>query len=101
MRSDESKDKRPDWTRIKQATHVWSEDDATVGHSDHETVDRAFKRIYGVTVPTPLETLDDGEAYYKRLPMGIVVCESYPGNSEIAVWLNPEQWCPSNKDGQP
>ena len=82
--------KRPRWAQIKQATRVWSEDDATVGHSDHENVESAFKRIYGVPMPAPAETWDDGEVLYKRLPMGIVVCSSYPGNSEIRVWLDPD-----------
>ena len=77
--------KRPDWTQIKQATRVWSEDDVTVGQSDHETVDRAFMRIYGVQMLDPLETWDDGDSFYKRLPMGIVVIESFPGNSGIVA----------------
>lgn len=83
---------RPNWTQLKKAKRVWAEDDATISQLDHETVDRAFKRIYGVTMPNHLEIYDDGESVYKRLPMGIVICESYPGNSEIAVWLHPEQW---------
>jgi hypothetical protein len=77
----------PSWTLIKQAHRVWCEDDATVGMPDHETVEQAFERIYAVPMPPPIETFDDGESVYKRLCLGIVVCESYPGNSEIAVWL--------------
>ncbi len=85
--------KRPRWTLLSQAISVWSEDDATVSQSDHETIERAFKRIYGVPMPDPIEVWsDDEESSYRLLPMGIVACDSYPGNSQIAVWPHPGQW---------
>ena len=77
---------RPAWTRVKRAICVWSEDDATVGHRDHERLAAAFERIYKVPVPAPLEVFDDGDAVYKRLPASLMVCASYPGNSSIHAW---------------
>jgi hypothetical protein len=65
---------------------VWSEDDATVGCSGHETLSAAFKRLYAVPMPEPIEVYDDGDAVYKHLPINIIVCESYPGNSSIHAW---------------
>ena len=81
-----SSTRRPDWSLIRRACRVWAEDDATTGQLDHETMDRAFLRIYKLPMPAPLETWDDGESFYKRLPAGLVARESYPGNSEIAAW---------------
>lgn len=80
-----SSTRRPDWSLIRRACRVWAEDDATTGQLDHETIDRAFLRIYRLPMPAPLETWDDGESFYKRLPARLVVSESYPGCSEIAA----------------
>ena len=77
---------RPDWTLVRRACRVWTEDDATTGQLDHETMSQAFKRIYKLVMPTPLETWDDGETIYKKLPAGLVACASYPGNSGIVAW---------------
>lgn len=77
---------QPNWTFTKKAHCVWSEDDADVGLPGHETLDRAYKRIYKAHMPEALETWDAGDALYGRLPGGIVVCSSYPGNSGIFTW---------------
>ena len=77
---------RPDWTLLERACRIWTEDDATVGLPDHETLAAAFKRIYKVPMPDCLERYDDGESVYKRLPAHLVTCESYPGNWAIAAW---------------
>lgn len=77
---------RPDWTFVERAYRVWSEDDATVHTRDHETIDVAFRRIYKVSMPTPLETYDDGEIIYRLMPAFLVVCDSYPGNSSLVAW---------------
>ena len=77
---------RPDWTLLERTCRIWTEDDATVGLPDHETLAAAFKRIYKVPMPDCLERYDDGESVYKRLPAHLVTCESYPGNWAIAAW---------------
>jgi hypothetical protein len=77
---------RPDWTLVKRAYRVWLEDDATTNQLDHETLAKAFARIYKLPIPVPREMFDDGDAVYKRLVGSLVVCESYPGNSGIYAW---------------
>ena len=74
---------RPAWTTKESARTVWMEDDADVSAQGHETLERAFKRHYGVITLKPVETWDGGDAVFKLLPAGIVVIDSYPGNSEI------------------
>lgn len=77
---------RPAWTLTSRAHHIWEEDDGTTSHHDHERLGAAFQRIYDAPMPAPLETYDDGDAVFKLLPSGLVVCESYPGNSGIYAW---------------
>lgn len=81
------KSNRPDWARPDRSTRIWSEDDATTSLPDHEGVAAAHERLRGMAIPRPLETWDDGESVYKLLPGGIVVVDSYPGNSEIRSLL--------------
>jgi hypothetical protein len=75
--------KAPDWTSSLNASKVWSEDDADVGLPGHVTLVAAFSRRYKLPILDPVEVWDEGDAVYKLLPAGIVLVESYPGNSEI------------------
>jgi hypothetical protein len=76
---------RPDWTLNKNSSRVWREDDATTGDPDHETLGKAWRRLYGVDNPTALETHDDGDGVYSLYPRRIVTYTSYPGNDEIRI----------------
>ena len=66
---------------------IWSEDDATVGQNDHEYLEVALKRIFGVTRASQIIEMakkidrDDTTAYELKL----VINSSYPGNSSITV----------------
>lgn len=67
---------------------IWSEDDATVGISDHEYLDVALKRIFGVEKASQMLEIarrwpesSDGNRYELKL----VINSSYPGNSSITV----------------
>ncbi len=67
---------------------IWSEDDATVGISDHEYLESALKRIFGVEKASQMLEMavrwpesGDGTRYELKL----VISSSYPGNSSIAV----------------
>jgi hypothetical protein len=77
---------RPDWTLPASACTVWLEDDADVSCRGHEGLADAWRRFTGsAVIPAPVEEWDAGDAFYKRLPDGHVLIESYPGNSEIRL----------------
>jgi hypothetical protein len=80
---------RPVWTLRRFAKTIWSEDDATTSQFDHESLDKAYYRIYKQPISNCLGSWGGGDLIFKLLPQGIVVVESYPGNSEIRVLLTP------------
>jgi hypothetical protein len=78
----------PKWTLSSLSTRLWSEDDATVSHPDHERLEDAWKRLFPES-PTPVQSWDGGDSIFRLYLGGLVVMESYPGNSEIRR-LRPE-----------
>ena len=65
---------------------LWAEDDATCYSADHETLRKAWHRLFGEdfdVVKVRAEKIDHGDADEYRLQDGRVAIATYPGNSEI------------------
>jgi hypothetical protein len=81
--------KKPEWTRHENSTTLWVEDDATVGDPGHETLGKAWRRLFGSDLPEkPLESCDDGDATFNLYHGGVVAIASYPGNNNIRQLLD-------------
>lgn len=67
---------------------IWDEDDATVGQNDHEFLEHALKRIFGLERASEMlekakKKIEDG--FGTRYELKLVINSSYPGNSSITV----------------
>lgn len=78
---------RPAWTLDENTSKLWAEDDCTTRDPDHETLARAWQRLFksDFKVSRCLESWDAGDATYNLHHEGIVTVSSYPGNDEIRV----------------
>ena len=65
-------------------TILWREDEATTQDPDHETLDMAYKRLFGEPFDrTRARHEDHGDHDKYFMPNGVVVTTSYPGNNSI------------------
>ncbi len=77
------------WEEIwRAAKRVWAEDDATVGCQGHENVEDGFLKLYGQKLDLRRVELmsDHGDSMLTVIKINekvVIVCRSYPGNSEI------------------
>lgn len=79
-------DERPEWSASQNSKSVWTEDEATCGDPDHETIKAAWRRSFGEDYPDVcLASWDAGDAVFRLFPKGRVAVCSFPGNSEIRV----------------
>lgn len=64
---------------------IWTEDDCTIHDPDHETLDMAWKRLFGTEwVGAEAILVDDhGDGCEHLMPNGYVVWASWPGASAI------------------
>jgi hypothetical protein len=71
--------------KIECGERLWSEDDVTVSHRDHETLADAYDRITGLRFSTDdaVRSEDHGDGTLYEMPTGHVVWASYPGNSSV------------------
>lgn len=63
--------KSPPWVEVGRARRLWAEDDATVHTRGREGLDEAYRRLFKTPVPEALESHDDGDCVYYRLPGGV------------------------------
>lgn len=75
-------EQEPFWIKRDYLERRWTEDDATVGMPDHESLSSALKRL-GLRDRSVVAEWDAGDAQYSLLLGGVVTCSSYPGNSGI------------------
>lgn len=80
----------------QRGKRIWSEDDCTVHDPDHETLHKAWKRLFDEDFDARLATdyEDFGDGTYYTMPNGYSVFASYPGASEIYAPAAPD--VPSN-----
>ena len=76
----------PEWDDYDNLVTAWSEDDADVGCSGHEGLTGALERLFYDVLPTRVvATEEDADVVLKLTACGLVIAESYPGNSEIKI----------------
>lgn len=64
---------------------VWTESDVTTHDPDHETLRKAFLRLFGreLDTSTAIRRRDEGDGILFTFPDGVEVFTSFPGNSQI------------------
>ena len=70
----------------KRGKRIWTEDDCTTNHEDHETLPKAWQRLAGAPFSKDAATAseDCGDGDWLLMPNGWMVWYSYPGGS--AIW---------------
>ena len=64
---------------------IWGEDDCTTHDPVHETLEKAYKRITGedYNKKDAKLTIDEGDGLARHMKNGLIVFQSFPGNSAI------------------
>lgn len=71
----------------KKTRTIWAEDECTTHDPDHETLEKAYLRIYGekLDYDAAVSKEDHGDGVEHVMPNGAIVWASFPGGSQIDV----------------